>query len=450
MRRDHRRRRGQGPAKTASKPGPDPKPIVEYPVPLFDVAEEPSSFSDALALRMRQHGDSCQHLRRALLRDGERFASSTLRTWSIGTKIPQTNFSMAMLARIERRYRLADGYFKARIPRMGRALTCAALSNMSREERRRLAWHLPDDFASRCRSEQDEIVNWVRSNILGRSRTYGRFLAAAIKQRFGIVFTARQAIRSGKRPAPPRLDEEMQSLVDFKTNTFCEIGAQRNGVWREPSRNQKIDHLGLLFGALSAATDSPVGGLGIPVEQLTFALLIFPKLWDWFLNWRCDRRGFFTFWEIEMLRIGKALCRRETGWLRQSPGLCNRLEPVPLVSRDDILGAQKDWSGACDRFWAYAHTRCKDVERIARVHRDPFEPIRCILEARSPLREYRRITQEIQRRIPDTRRYPKAAAEARSRISDAAPRSSLRLATAKPEGAHAMHVGCSTSIRTRS
>lgn len=42
---------------------------------------------------------------------------------------------------------------------------------------------------------------------------------------------------------------------------------------------------------------------------------------------------------------------------------------------------------------------------MARVHRDPFEPILPILEADSPLAEYRKITDELVRRMPDARRY---------------------------------------------
>jgi hypothetical protein len=49
---------------------------------------------------------------------------------------------------------------------------------------------------------------------------------------------------------------------------------------------------------------------------------------------------------------------------------------------------------------------------VARVHRDPFEPILPILEADSPLSAYRQITAEIVANMPDETRYPKAAAEA--------------------------------------
>ncbi len=49
---------------------------------------------------------------------------------------------------------------------------------------------------------------------------------------------------------------------------------------------------------------------------------------------------------------------------------------------------------------------------MSRIHRDPFEPILAILEADSPVGEYRKITEEILRRRPDARLYPTSAAEA--------------------------------------
>ncbi|MDB5578148.1 MAG: hypothetical protein JWR80_3324 [Bradyrhizobium sp.] len=53
-----------------------------------------------------------------------------------------------------------------------------------------------------------------------------------------------------------------------------------------------------------------------------------------------------------------------------------------------------------------------EIDRVARVHRDPFEPILPVLEADSPVGEYRKITAEILRLTPDARRYPREAAEA--------------------------------------
>ncbi|CAH0343236.1 hypothetical protein RHI9324_04969 [Rhizobium sp. CECT 9324] len=45
---------------------------------------------------------------------------------------------------------------------------------------------------------------------------------------------------------------EMADLIRFKTSTLTAIGFQRNGVWGEETASQKIEHLGLMFGALAA------------------------------------------------------------------------------------------------------------------------------------------------------------------------------------------------------
>ena len=60
----------------------------------------------------------------------------------------------------------------------------------------------------------------------------------------------------------------------------------------------------------------------------------------------------------------------------------------------------------------HALNRMKEIERVARVHRDPFEPILAVLEAESPLAEYRKIVDEIIRLMSDEGRYPVSAAEA--------------------------------------
>ena len=142
-------------------------------------------------------------------------------------------------------------------------------------------------------------------------------------------------------------------------------------------------------------------------------MMVFPQVWDWYLQWREQRRGFYTKWEIDLLSIAAALNREETGWLRQTPHIGDHLEEIEgLITRADIDEAKADWAATCDRMYRHARRRIKEIDRVARIHRDPFEPILPVLEAPSPVGEYRKITEEILRRMPDERRYPRAAAEA--------------------------------------
>lgn len=421
-------------ADARQKRGQKPRPIVEFPDPLFDEWEDPPTFAEALQLHMRRHGDTCWHLHRSIVRPGEAFNRKTIVVWFNGERPPRSVQSLEILGRIERRYRLPAGYFKNKLPPTARAARGHIVGDdIGDAERRRLAWHLPDDFNSLPFEKREEIIEWVRRVIISGTTEYRRFQAAASKQRYAIRFpalTGRSSspaweaededpdiddpdLLSGSLDAPANLAAEMEDLVRFKTSTLTDLGFQRNGIWGDETAAQKIEHLGLMFGALSAAPTEGVQGYGLPFTRLTFGLLAFPGVWDWYLRWRERRRGFYTIWEVNMLAIALALTRRETGWLRQHPELLARVRPIPgLISESEIAAASTDWDGFCDTFYRHLTSRSKEIQRVARVHRDPFEPIMCVIETDSPLSEYRKITDEIVARMPDEKRYPRAAAEA--------------------------------------
>ncbi|WP_132665675.1 hypothetical protein [Rhizobium sp. PP-CC-3G-465] len=430
-------------APSLSKPGPDPQPIDPFPEPLFSQGQDPASFQEALSYQIRRFGETYYRLHKAVVHPGEAFDKTTLLSWITGMKTPRTLESLDILNRIEARYRLPQGYFKAKLPHAARAASGHDVgSDIGPAERRRLAWHLPDDFNSLPHSKREEILDWVRRVIITGATDYRRYQAAAVRQRYAIRFpgiaygggpsTSHNLLApvddtdeddvtsiedpdllSGVIDAPPALAMEMADLVSFKTSTLTALGFQRHGVWGEETASQKIEHLGLMFGALAASPGSAVRGRGVPLPHLTFGMLVFPGIWDWYVQWRERRRGFYTAWEVDMLSVALSLTREGTGWLRQHPELLQRVRAVPgLISQAEIDDARNDWHAACERFFQYARHRSKEIQRVMRVHRDPFEPIMPVLEAASPLAEYRKITEEILQRMPDERRYPRAAAEA--------------------------------------
>ncbi|MBN9317076.1 MAG: hypothetical protein J0I99_15140 [Devosia sp.] len=406
------------------------RPIVEFPKPLWTEWEDVDGFADALNLHIRRHGDSVRHLFHAVAKEDKATNHRTLMKWATGELTPRSIQSLEVLGRIERRYRLPPGYFKAKLPYLGRARTGHVLEDFTPAERRRLAWHLPDDFNARSPAEQDEILDWVNRVIISGSTDYRAFQAAAIKNRYAVRFRAFQGKGLPKKQpaatadvdqemvssvvdAPAELEREMAGLLKFKTATLTAFGFQRNGVWGEETASQKVEHLGLMFGAITAPADGPVHGFGAPLESLCFAMLVFPPVWDWYLQWREQRRGFFTKWEVGMLALLTSVVKVDTGWIRQTPALADRLRPIDvLITAADIARVRADWHGACDEMYRHARQRLKEIERVAKVHRDPFEPILPILEADSPVGEYRKITEEILRFMPDERLYPRPAAEA--------------------------------------
>ena len=400
--------------------GRPPIPIVEFPEPLWEVDVHPLDFHGALDMQMRRHGEPAHRLHRALKSIGGLTDRKTISDWRRGIKTPQTPASLKVVDLIEARYRLPSRYLRSRLSQP-RATAGLAPSGVEPSEARRLAWHLPDDFRQRPPRERAEILAWVRTNVLSGGTAYSQYHSQVSKHRFSLRFDDEvlpQRQGRGRKGclqlvAPPELQREMTALVRFKSSTLTEMGFQRSGVWGEETAAQRGEHLSLLFGALAASATGEVRGLGVPLEDLSFAHLVFPAVWDWYVQWRERRRGFFTGWEGEMLLLAAALTREKTGWLRQSPGLADRLVPIDgLVNFADIEAAKTDWDGACDRMKEHALQRAKEIARVARIHRDPFEPLLPVLEAASPVGEYRKITDEILKRMPDARRYPRAAAEA--------------------------------------
>ncbi|HEY3951609.1 hypothetical protein, partial [Phenylobacterium sp.] len=304
------------------------------------------------------------------------------------------------------------------------ALVARPAPGFSHPERRRLLYHLPDDFEQRSPAQQVEILAWVRRTFRSEDSDYRRRQATATAGAYGIRFPEHQGwktsprattgrrLRAGTRPAPVALSNEMGDLLAFKTATFAAPDRPRASVWSAATADLRIEHLGLFFGAVAGDPQGPVGGLGAPLEALTFALMLFPAVIDDYLEWRSRRRGFLTVWEVDLLICIAGLVHPQTGWLAQTPALAARLQPIPhLVRADEIAAVRGDWAAACARIAAFAEMRSKEVKRICRRHHDPFEPIVVVLEADRPLSVYRRIADEIRARRPDARHHRRAAAE---------------------------------------
>ncbi len=358
----------------------------------------PVRFDQALNKLLALHGDSAWRVAWALQAQGLNISGGTLKAWAGGRTRPRGRKHWPHLRAIAVRYGLPETILIERLS----ALPPVAedlLTSMPKSMRADLAWHLPADFEDRPPEIQAEIMDWIAKTFGAGSTDYRRYLQDRLQTPYALP------LRAGDGVTPPRLLEEIDALLAFKTTAFVPIGWQRSGVWNGETAAQKRVQLGQMFGALSE--------LGTKPHALSLALLVLPSVWDAWLRWREDRRGFYIAGEADLLRLAQALVRPGTGWLRQSPGLAQRLRVIKgLVGRDQIAEVRADWAAACDRLLIYARGRVRDIRRVARIHRDPFEPILVVLEADSPVGEYRRICDEIERRLPDARAHPVEAAEA--------------------------------------
>lgn len=277
-------------------------------------------------------------------------------------------------------------------------------------------WHLPSDFDQRTTDEQNQITIWVKENTLSSTTDFGKFLSRVSKERYAILFPNILRTRkhtpaislpkipsvTGNLRAPPALSDEMEKLLEYHTSTLSPAGFKRYMRWKSQTVVAHVRNFGIMFGALSANPASPIGGLGIPLPKLTFGLFVFPQIWDWLLQWRERRRGFFTVAERSTLYVAIGFTRRNTGWIRQHPGLAKQLKPIPgVLSEREIQSAKNDWDKVCDNTFEFAKFRLREISRLMRCHRDFFVPILPILKSSSPLSEFRKITEEIIGRVSE-------------------------------------------------
>jgi hypothetical protein len=390
-------------------------------------------FAAALDLCIAANGYSSYSLVKEMYRSDGREKIRALQLWRAGQNLPRHRTSFRTLGRIEQHLQLDEGRF-ARIIAIGQSSRQHILRQLNSSKHWIVQWHLPANFDERSPTEQQGISRWLSQNVLAGITDYGSYQQNASQTKYSVVFptvpvslggrpahgkTVENSREMGKQGsygtivAPQRLAAEMEDLVAFKTRALPPIGYQRYQRWVPATSQYMVRRYGHLFGALSAAQFSNAQGLGISPSKLTFGLLVFPAVWDWFLAWSERKRGFFTMSERSILYEAKSTTRRASGWLRQHPELARHLQPIDgLVSASDISAARKDWALTCETAHNYACGRLVEIQRVGRMHRDPTTAILSVLNSERPLNEYKKIADEILRMMPDEALYPKRAAVA--------------------------------------
>lgn len=382
----------------------------------------PTTFARALTLQMTRRALTSKALAQTLAQNGLVLDGSTLVHWRSGFSLPRLPTSLAAVRFLEGYWNLPQGYFTELLRPKGDGGVLRP--DISASEVQRLSWHLPRDFMHRPLDEQQEIMSWVRRTIAPGNTAYRDYVRQAARHRFAVRFPGfgKVAKSNGRGnwdgasamiEAPSALASEVAALVNFKTATVPPEGYRRSGVWNPASVDIRVQHLGLILGALVAAPDSPARGFGAPVEAVSLALLLFPQVHDWHLRWREQRRGFLTDSEGDMLRQAAAMCAADVGWITQTPSLADRLVPIPgLVEAADIARLKANWEEGCAGLRQYAVQRQQELRQVTRVHRDPFEPIMVVLNAASPVGEYRKIADEILRQLPSLQHHSRSYAQA--------------------------------------
>lgn len=352
---------------------------------------------------------------------------SLINWWRSGLSGPQRGKSLNLVESIERHFELPVGHLSNLLRRSSSALF-QEIKERYVSMHYVIRWHIPTDFDERSEVERQQIVDWLGENILPCNTEYGKYMREANLLKYALVFptlphslgghklkdttsqrsrAVRKAVTAKNIRAPDEVVKEVTDLAKYNTAPIAPGGYLRRRMWRDPTMRSDIRRCGSVLGLLAAAPEGRIKGRGTPLDKLTLGLFVFPALWDWYLHWNLERRGFFTNSDQLALHTAKVLTRPKTGWLRQHPELASKLKPIDeLVTIADIREASANWNAACDITYEYARSRRLELNSVVRSHRDACMPILPVLTSKNPLREYKKIGDEILRWMPDEAESP--------------------------------------------
>ena len=387
-------------------------------------------FAVALDICMAASGHSASSLLAAVQKEPNYKTIYAMQCWRRSKTRPRVNKHLDVVDRIEKYFDLPEGRL-AYLVGLRSTKQYRKVKDAHSPSLQVVRWHLPDDYDQRSEAERREILSWISRNVLPGSTDFGKYQSENSRDKFSVVFPTLPRRWGGHKwmgeiwhkfrennsgctvVAPAELVHEMRDILALKTALLPPKGFRRSGRWADTTAQTHVKRYGTIFGLLAADPDGAIGGLGIPISNLTFGLFLFPDIWDWYLSWYEKKRGFFSCSDLTALYELKGFVRKRTGWIRQHPELVRKLRPVKgFITPTDIERVRSNWNEVCDEVFEYAISRVQEIAPLQRIHRDPFIPIMPVLTANSPLREYKKIGDELLRRLPNERKHPMQAATA--------------------------------------
>ena len=194
------------------------------------------------------------------------------------------------------------------------------------------------------------------------------------------------------------LKAEWYAFVEYKTELLPELRRSPAGRWRATNNHTKIDNPSLWFAfhdGLHVPTasinwqsisnylgwlslENIPGGPALATEKIqTIGWLLHLANLRSYISWYVKRSGGKVHGGVlSFISLVKGMTHPLTGYLTQSPHLANAMGPEANIT---------DWNVTCNIAFEWLKTTLKQLEPQKRKSRDPFEPIKDVLEMNHPM-----------------------------------------------------------------
>lgn len=195
------------------------------------------------------------------------------------------------------------------------------------------------------------------------------------------------------------LKREWSDFVDYKVDILPVLERPSNGRWRATEHHTKTESPQLWFAFHNSlfvptasinwhaitnflgwlSLENKHAGAGFPPEKVqTLGWLLSVRFLQAYVSWFVKRSdGLVHGGMINFVLLVKGMTHPVTGYLTQSPHLASALCSEANIS---------DWKTACNSAFEWSKKALKHLAPQKKKSRDPYEPIRAVLEDEHPMR----------------------------------------------------------------
>ena len=216
----------------------------------------------------------------------------TLGTWVRGKEVPSTPSTIQDIGNVEVEMGVPAGTLSKFCEIKKIYIRSDRLKiDIRPDDLKRVRQYIPDDFEHLSKAKQQEIYDWVMSNIvLSPTDDEGEHVGSREPYRCKLRTQWLHVDTPGTFKAPDRLRRQVEGLVAFKTAELTPLGKNRDpnkGRWSsEESKDSKLILLEIFFGALRKK--------GTKEENLGLENVLDLEKIDNFIDYMRKRRGLYT------------------------------------------------------------------------------------------------------------------------------------------------------------
>ncbi|NCD09622.1 MAG: hypothetical protein EOL98_09375 [Negativicutes bacterium] len=255
------------------------------------------------------------------------------------------------------------------------------------------------DFCKCSEQEKEEICSWILNNITVNNTNYSK----------KHIILQQDEYKYKELEKSPILKDEIKNLVNFKESIVPVFGYKKNENWSKSTSKKNTNMLLYFIGFYH----NHYSETKLQPESYTLCLIFNKYIIHKYIDYRVKRRSSLSIEEVNFLTLVCSLLNKKYGYITQTHYFLND-ELISKITQHQIIEKsithnEKEWIILCEETRSYLNDINSEIKKqlkqkidhngMIKKIRDPFLPIKPILDDREPLKAYLNILIAARRRI---------------------------------------------------